>query len=199
MICRSAGLWNAASWHIIARANARDLLHVADKRQARKALQPNHFGHVIDVLLLDQELAQRVTGRRLDLRSLGESSASRSVIASFTLPMPTRTTRELVAARGAFPHPHRPGHTPTNLLRLPMEMRAMLQLLAALHLDLVADIVKVGELGAARYSVSSPHDIFCAAPRPRNSMPTMPISIMTPKMPKPESRSCAYPRRTSRR
>ena len=36
-----------------------------------------------------------------------------------------------------------------------------------------------------RNSVSSPHDMRCAAPRPRNSMPTMPISIMTPKMPKP--------------
>ena len=36
-----------------------------------------------------------------------------------------------------------------------------------------------------RAPVSSLHDIFCAAPRPRTIMPTTPKSAMNPNMPTP--------------
>ena len=46
------------------------LVHVTDERHAGETLQPNHLSHVIDVFLLQQKLAQRVTGRRFNLRGL---------------------------------------------------------------------------------------------------------------------------------
>ena len=43
------------------------LVHIPDERDSREALQPNHLGHVVDVFLLQQKLAQGVTGGRFDL------------------------------------------------------------------------------------------------------------------------------------
>jgi hypothetical protein len=52
--------------------------------------------------------------------------------------------RELIAVRGAFPHPHRTGHT-DQTVRVPMEMRAVLPLLGFLNNDLVTYSILAAE------------------------------------------------------
>jgi hypothetical protein len=130
------------------------LLHVADQRQTREALQPNHFGDVVDVLLLDEEFPQGVPGGGLDLRGLRDLGFVDRHRQGH-LADADAYHRELVAARRAVPHPHRPGDT-HQLIGFPMEMVAVVPLLAALDVDLVADLVKPGEPGAAEQRQLAP-------------------------------------------
>src|ERR1700722_17361012 len=118
-------------------------VHLTDQRQPRKAAQPNRFRNVVDVFLLNEELTQRMSGGRLDVRgvrNLGLLDLHRER----DLAHPHPYHGELVTARAALPHPDGPPH-PHQTARLPMEMGAVLPLVVALHVDLVAHLVQPGE------------------------------------------------------
>ncbi len=128
-------------------ADAADRVHIADQRDAGATLQPQHPGHAADVALFEEELAQRVAGRGLDLggrRDLGLVDGHRELDTSGAQSHHT----ELRVAGATLPHPGRTGDA-DQFRRCPVAVLAVLPLLARGFGNLVAHLVEAGKVLAA--------------------------------------------------